>query len=170
MSLESLTPDTQAAIVVTVAVVGFIIRGVDVRLVLALGAFPLFVIAGQVPRMILLIAKEMANPGTIVPIGAALGFAYVLRLTGCDEHLVQLLLRPLRHVRWLLIPGGIAAGYLVNTVIVARPHAIEPPVSIAATGGSRERPEVIASIRPLVLTASAKSVAVTISEMTCVYA
>ena len=62
------------------------------------------------------------------------------------------------------------AGAIPEPVIVARPHDIEPPVSIAATGGSRERPEVIASIRPLVLTASAKSVAVTISEMTCVYA
>ena len=123
MALETLTPDALAAIVVTVAAVGFIVRGVDVRLVLALGAFPLFAIAGQVPRMILLIAKEMANPGTIVPIGAALGFAYVLRLTGCDEHLVHLLLRPLRRVRWLLIPGGIAAGYLVNTVIVSQAGA-----------------------------------------------
>ncbi len=123
MALETLSPDTLAAIVVTVAVVGFIMRGVDVRLVLALGALPLFVIAGQVPGMILLIAKEMANPGTIVPIGAALGFAYVLRLTGCDVHLVQLLLRPLRRMRWLLVPGGIGAGYLVNTVIVSQTGA-----------------------------------------------
>ncbi len=121
--MGTFTPDALVAIVVTVAAVGFIVRGVDVRLVLALGALPLFVIAGQVPRMILLIAKEMANPGTIVPIGAALGFAYVLRLTGCDEHLVQLLLRPLRRVRWLLIPGGIASGYLVNTVIVSQTGA-----------------------------------------------
>ncbi len=92
--METLNPNALVAIVVTVAAVAFIARGVDVRLVLALGALPLFVIAGQVPRMILLIAKEMANPGTVVPIGAALGFAYVLRLTGCDEHLVQMLLRP----------------------------------------------------------------------------
>jgi len=124
MTLEPLTPNALAAIVVTVAAVGFIMRGVDVRLVLALGALPLFAIAGQVPRMSLLIAKEMANPGTIVPIGAALGFAYVLRLTGCDVHLVQLLLRPLRRVPWLLIPGGIAAGYLVNTVIVSQAGAV----------------------------------------------
>lgn len=122
--MVTLAADTQAAIVVTVAVVGFIVRGAEVRLVLALGAFPLFVIAGQVPEMILLIAREMANAGTIVPIGAALGFAYVLRLTGCDVHLVQLLLRPLRRAPWLLVPGGIAAGYLVNAVIVSQAGAV----------------------------------------------
>ena len=41
-------------------------------------------------------------------------------LTECDQHLVRLLLRPLQRLRWLLIPGGIAAGYLVNTTIVSQ--------------------------------------------------
>jgi DcuC family C4-dicarboxylate transporter len=58
-----------------------------------------------------------------VPICSALGFAYVLRLTGCDKHLVQLLVRPLRRVRMLLVPGGIAAGYLVNSAVVSQTGA-----------------------------------------------
>ncbi len=74
-------------------------RGFDVRLLLLLGALPLFVATGQVPAMIVKIAAEMANAGTVVPICAALGFAFVLRLTECDQHLVRLLVRPLERVR-----------------------------------------------------------------------
>ena len=70
--------------------------------------------------MLAKLVAEMANPGTVVPICTALGFAYVLRITECDQHLIRLLLRPLQHVRWLLIPGGILAGYLVNTTIVSQ--------------------------------------------------
>ena len=70
--------------------------------------------------MLVKLAAEMANPGTVVPICSAMGFAFVLRMTECDQHLVRLLLRPLRTVRVLLIPGGILAGYLINTTIVSQ--------------------------------------------------
>ena len=66
------------------------------------------------------IASEMANAGTVVPICSAMGFAFVLRLTECDQHLVRLLARPLRRLRVLLVPGGILAGYLINTTIVSQ--------------------------------------------------
>ena len=92
----------------------------DVRLLLFLGAVPLFLAAGRPALFISKLAEEMANPETIVPICSAMGFAYVLRLTECDQHLVLLLVRPLRRMRALLIPGGIAAGYLINTTIVSQ--------------------------------------------------
>ena len=75
---------------------------------------------GRPAAFISKLASEMANPATIVPICSAMGFAHVLRLTECDQHLVQLLVRPLRRMRMLLIPGGIAAGYLINTTIVSQ--------------------------------------------------
>ncbi len=70
--------------------------------------------------MLAKMVAEMANPATVVPIGSAVGFAFVLRTTGCDRHLVELLLVPIRRVRPLLVPGGIAAGYLINTTIVSQ--------------------------------------------------
>ncbi|HEV3121439.1 MAG TPA: hypothetical protein VGY53_06030, partial [Isosphaeraceae bacterium] len=107
-----------------VAVGAFLVaRQVDVRLVLLVGALPLFALAGMVPEMFRVMAREMANHRTVVPICSALGFAYVLRLTECDQHLVQLLMRPLRRVRALLVPGGIAAGYLVNSAVVSQTGA-----------------------------------------------
>jgi DcuC family C4-dicarboxylate transporter len=103
-------------VVVTVLVA----MGLEVRLVLLLGAVPLFLATGTMPQMLERMVAEMANPKTVVPIGAAMGFAFVLRNTGCDRHLVELLLVPVRRVRPLLIPGGIAAGYLINTTIVSQ--------------------------------------------------
>jgi DcuC family C4-dicarboxylate transporter len=98
----------------------FVLRGFDVRMLLFLGAVPLFLAAGRPAQMVTKVAAEMANPATVVPICSAMGFAYVLRLTECDQHLVLLLLRPLRRMRALLIPGGIIAGYLINTTIVSQ--------------------------------------------------
>jgi DcuC family C4-dicarboxylate transporter len=117
-----MSPSALALIVIVVAV-GLIARRVDVRLVLSLCALPLFAAAHRLPEFFGLMAREMGNPATVVPICSAMGFSYVLRLTGCDLHLVHLLTRPLRWVRFLLIPGGVAAGYLVNTTIVSQTGA-----------------------------------------------
>jgi DcuC family C4-dicarboxylate transporter len=95
-------------------------RGVDVRIALFLGALPLFLVTRQAAAMAMKLAAEMANSGTVVPICSAMGFAYVLRATRCDLHLVQLVMQPIRRARLLLIPGGIASGYLINTTIVSQ--------------------------------------------------
>ncbi len=108
------------ALAVLVAVIVLTVRRVDVRLVLIAGSLPLYAVSEGLRAMLVKLAEEMANPGTVVPICSALGFAYVLRITECDQHLVRLLLLPLRHVRWLLVPGGIAAGYVVNTTVVSQ--------------------------------------------------
>jgi len=116
-----LTSSTLIAILDLILVVLLVARRTDVRLVLLLGSLPLFAwTAGGLSAMLVTVASEMANPGTVVPICAAIGFAFVLRLTECDQHLVRLLMRPLRTVHALLIPGGILSGYLINTTIVSQ--------------------------------------------------
>ncbi len=117
---SGLAATTTIAVLDLIVVLALVARGMDVRLVLLLGALPLFAMTKGLSALILAVAAEMANAGTIVPICAAIGFAFVLRLTECDQHLVRLLLRPLRAVRALMIPGGILAGYLINTTIVSQ--------------------------------------------------
>src|SRR5206468_8482640 len=46
--------------------------------------------------------------------------AYVLRHTRCDRHLVLLLVKPLRFVRWLVVPGVILVGFLVNIPVISQ--------------------------------------------------
>jgi DcuC family C4-dicarboxylate transporter len=114
---------TVASLVVIAASVWLIARRVDVRLSLSLGGLGLFLIAGSPLHFVGIFAREMANPATIIPIGSAMGFSHVLRLTGCDIHLIRLMLRPLRRVRPLLLPGGVVAGYLINTTLVSQTSA-----------------------------------------------
>lgn len=105
-----------------VAVVVLTALRVDVRLTLLLGAAALFAAGGGagMAEMLTKVVAEMSNAATIVPIGSAMGFAFILRVTGCDREMVRLLLRPLRLAPALLVPGGVAAGYLVNTTIVSQ--------------------------------------------------
>jgi C4-dicarboxylate transporter, DcuC family len=98
----------------------FAARKVDIRIVLGLSAAALFALAGQFDSVFVFVAKEMANERTVVPICCAMGFAYVVKLTGCDTHLVRLLVAPLRWVRALLVPGGTSVGWLVNMAIVSQ--------------------------------------------------
>jgi len=102
------------------AVAALVTRGIDARMLLLLGALPLFALTFQLQEMIVKIGSEMVNSGTVIPICSAMGFAFVMRLTTCDQHLVRLLTQPLRKIRALLIPGGILAGYLTNTTIVSQ--------------------------------------------------
>ncbi len=113
-------PAAAIAVIDIVVVTVLVAHGVEVRLVLLLAALPLFAATGSLPSMLRKMAGELTNAGTVVPICAAMGFAYVLRLTECDTHLVRLLVRPLGYARPLLVPGGILSGYLVNTTIVSQ--------------------------------------------------
>jgi DcuC family C4-dicarboxylate transporter len=53
----------------------------------------------------------------VAPICASMGFAAVLSATGCDRHLVRLLLAPLSRSPRAVLPGTIGAAYLVNLAI-----------------------------------------------------
>lgn len=115
-----MTPPIAIALADIVVVTILVALRMEVRLVLLAASVPLFAASSGLKAMFAKLVIEMANPGTVVPICSALGFAYVMRITECDQHLVRLLLRPLDRFRMLLIPGGIAAGYVVNTTIVSQ--------------------------------------------------
>ena len=108
-----------ALIVVAVAIV-LIVRGWDVRLVLVAAALVIGAAAGDVPRIVREFLATFSNEKFVVPICSAMGFAYVLRHTGCERHLVLLLVKPLRSVRVLLVPGVIAVGFLVNIPVISQ--------------------------------------------------
>src|SRR5205823_10952198 len=112
---------TQAlGVVVILLAVYATVRRVDVRLALLSAAVVLGVIGGDLPAIVRTFFATLCSEKFIVPIGTALGFAQVLRRTQCDQHLVQLLVRPMRRVRPLLIPGTVLVGFLVNLPVVSQ--------------------------------------------------
>src|SRR2546421_7830742 len=100
------------AAVLAVAV-GAVLRRVDVRLVLLLAALALGSVAGQPMLILRKFLSTFADEKFVVPICTAMGFAYVLRHTGCEQHLVQLLVQPLRRRPALLIPGTVLVAFCV---------------------------------------------------------
>jgi DcuC family C4-dicarboxylate transporter len=147
-------PVIPAAIVVVLVGGYFLFRRTDVRLVLILSAAAMFLVRASQPEVagarwvafsqfFAELARQMVSPTAVIPICSAMGFAYVCKLTECDAHLVHLLVSPLRRVRWLLIPGGVAVAFFVNSAIVSQTSTVSVvgPVLIpliVAAGISRQ--------------------------------
>ena len=130
------------SLIVVAAAVFFMVRRFEVRLVLLASGMVLGLIAGRPLLVFDSFARAMVA-GMVGPICAAMGFAAVVSATGCDKHLVHLLLLPIRKVRTLLLPGGILAAYLINMAVSSQTStaaAIGPilvPLFLAA-GFSKE--------------------------------
>ena len=100
--------------------VSAVFRGIDVRMALFAGSLSLAIVAGDAAPVIRTFLTTFSNEKFVVPICSAMGFAYVLKQTGCDQHLVRLLLHPLRYVRFLLVPGVVVVGFLVNIPVISQ--------------------------------------------------
>lgn len=109
-----------AGLVVIAVAIWAIVRRIDVRLVLFLAALALGILAGHPEAIVQKFLTALVSEQFAVPIGCSLGFVYVLRQTGCDEHLVRLLVRPIQRVRPLLIPGTVLIGALVNVPVISQ--------------------------------------------------
>jgi C4-dicarboxylate transporter, DcuC family len=97
-----------------------IMREYDVRLILFATALLLGTIAGNPQMIVREFLSTFTNEKFIIPLCCGMGFARFITHTGCDQHLVQLLVTPLKHVRFLLIPGTVVVGFLVNMPIISQ--------------------------------------------------
>ena len=116
-----------AAIALVIGAIVLIVRGRDVRLVLLGASLAIAAIADLESGRVLALAavvrefvSTFSNEKFVVPICSAMGFAYVLRHTGCERHLVLLLVKPLRSMSALLVPGVIAVGFLANIPVISQ--------------------------------------------------
>lgn len=107
-------------LVVIVVAVFAILRRVDVRLVLVLAGLALTSLAGHPELAVRTFVSTFSQEKFVVPICTAMGFAYVMRRNGCDQHLVRLLVRPLQYVRPLLVPGAVVVGFVVNIPVISQ--------------------------------------------------
>jgi C4-dicarboxylate transporter, DcuC family len=117
-----------AALVTLVAAFALVWRGHDVRAVLLVAALLIGALAGH-PGVVLRKAVEtLADAKFLLPICTAMGFAHVMRHTGCVEALVRILLRPLSGLERALLPAGSGAALVVNMAIPSQTS------TLAATG------------------------------------
>lgn len=119
-----------AALAVIALAVRMVVKGWDVRLVLLVAAILIAIGAGidapsgnhhrPLAAVLRTFLATFSNEKFVVPICSAMGFAYVLRHTGCERHLVLLLVKPLRYVRWMLVPGVLLVGFFVNIPVISQ--------------------------------------------------
>ena len=103
-------------LLIIAAAIYLMVRRVDVRLVL-LGAGLLMALLAGRPLIIADTFTRAMVATMVAPICAAMGFAMVMTATGCDRHLVHLLLGPVRRAPLLILPGGVLVAYFVNMAI-----------------------------------------------------
>jgi DcuC family C4-dicarboxylate transporter len=108
------------AFLVIAATVYFVLKKVDVRLVLFAAGVALASLTLKPWLVFDAFQKTMGNGEVIGPICSAMGYAFVLRAMGADREMVRLLITPLRRVKWLLIPGGCIVGFLTNMAITSQ--------------------------------------------------
>jgi DcuC family C4-dicarboxylate transporter len=107
-------------VVVVLLAVYALMRRVDVRLVLTVAALALGILAGQPQTVVRTFLTTFSQEEFVVPICCAMGFAHVLKHTGCDQHLVHLLVKPVQSVRLFLIPGTVLIGFFVNIPVISQ--------------------------------------------------
>ncbi|OOS01204.1 C4-dicarboxylate ABC transporter [Canicola haemoglobinophilus] len=75
-------------------------------------------------------AKSMTSGGLIMAICSSMGFAYVMKYTECDTHLVHILTKPLSGLKFLLIPIATIITFFIN---IAIPSAAGCAAAVGAT-------------------------------------
>ncbi|EJS88335.1 C4-dicarboxylate transporter, partial [Pasteurella multocida subsp. multocida str. Anand1_cattle] len=68
--------------------------------------------------------------GLIMAICSSMGFAYVMKYTQCDTHLVHLLTKPLSGLKFFLIPIATIITFFIN---IAIPSAAGCAAAVGAT-------------------------------------
>src|SRR5688572_6184890 len=111
------------AVVIIAIAVYFMIRGFDVRLVLFTAGLALCTIALDPLKVFDAFRDSMVDLSYVTPICTAMAFSSVLAAAGCDREMVRLLMKPLRRVKWALIPGGCIVGFLTNSAITSQTGA-----------------------------------------------
>ena len=121
-----------------------LVKQYETRMVLFAAGLVMTIIAGNPLAAFNAFSAAMKNANLIEPIVSAMGFAMVLQVTKCDQHLIHFLANLLKKAGMFLIPGAVLATAVVNTSITsaagcsAAVGAILIPVLI----GAGVRPEI----------------------------
>lgn len=118
------------AIIAVFVTIWALIKRYETRLVLIVAGLFMAAISLHPMMAFQQFDKSMTNASLIIAICSAMGFAAVVKLTGCDAHLVGLLTKPLKKIGLLLLP---ACGFVVALVTVALPTTAGCTAAVAPT-------------------------------------
>lgn len=126
-----------------------LIKRYEARMVLVAAGIVMCACAGNPMAALNCFAKGMGS-SMISSACSSMGFALVMRFTGCDKHLINFLAKGLTKVHFLIIPGVVLATFAVN---MALPSA----AGTAASAGAIFIPIMMgAGIHPAMAAAAVK--------------
>ncbi len=135
-------------IIIIIATVYFLVKQYDTRMVLIAAGLLMAGIAMEPLTVLDGFAKRMTTGSLIQAICSVMGFAYVMKETKCDQHLIRLVAQALSKASFFLIPGATLATFAINT-------ALPSAAGTAAAVGSIFIPLLIsAGIHPAVSAAA----------------
>ena len=77
--------------IVVIAVIYLLLKRHESRMVLIGAGILMAIVAGKPMSALDAFAKSMTNAGLITSVCSCMGFALVMKYTGCDKHLVELI-------------------------------------------------------------------------------
>ena len=104
---------------IVVGVIYLLLKRHESRMVLIAAGILMCIIAGKPMAALDAFAKSMTNAGLITSVCSCMGFAWCMKYTGCDKHLVVAIGKVLKKMGFLLIPGATLATFVVNIAITS---------------------------------------------------
>lgn len=101
-------------VLVILGVVFALIKQKETRLVLIAAGFLLCFLSVKPMEAFGAFEKAMTNAGLIKTILSVMGFAYVMKLTKCDAHLVNMMVGALSNVRVIIVPAVALVTAFIN--------------------------------------------------------
>lgn len=90
------------------------IKKVETRLILFASGLIMCLVALNPMATFKAFEKSMTNANLISVILSVMGFTFVMRLTGANEHLVNLVARPVRKFKFAVLPASMLVTYFVS--------------------------------------------------------
>ena len=90
-----------------------IVKKYETRMVLIAGGLLMCIVSGKIGAAVTSFTTSMVNPGLVTVICIVYGFSVVMKWTKCDAHMVHLIVKPLKSVKAIMIPGTIVITWLI---------------------------------------------------------
>jgi len=104
---------------VVLVTIYLMIKQYETRLILFGAGMVLALCAGDPMAPFKAFSHAMQENKLFEAIVSVMGFAFIMKLTLCDQHLIQSLAKPLRKAGLLLIPGATLVTFFINTSITS---------------------------------------------------
>lgn len=105
--------------IIVVMTIYLLVKQYETRLVLFCSGVVMALIAGEPMAPFNAFSHAMLESKLFEAIISVMGFAMVMKLTECDRHLINLLIKPLKKAGPLLIPASTLVTFFINTSVTS---------------------------------------------------